>query len=263
MFFRIILFLLFASTTTFAKDVVTIGTFPYPPYHTEEGGFLNDFYEAIFKAVNTKVKFVHLPLRRSEVSFLKGKVDLFSSHVLISRDNINLTDRLDILKFSPSFFFLKTKGDFTNLKSLKDFVCGVIQNTPYTKLYEANSIKLNYLKDPETLVKMTILERITAFESTFLTGVNYIQKNKMVSKFDYFVFDVLSSGPASLKSNEKGVELLGLVDKGYKLIVENGELINILEKYWGSRNIPRAILPHDLKHLGVDQPVLKMIPLSI
>lgn len=265
MIFKLILYFFLSLNLVHASnnDVITVGTFLYPPYHNEKGGFLNDFYQAIFKAVDRNVKFIYQPLRRSEANFIKGEVDLFSSHVLVEAEHLKLVDRLNILRFSASFFYLQSKGNFNNLESLKGHVCGVIQNSPYQKLYEKNGIRQNFLKDPETLLKMVLLGRVTAFESTFLTGINYIKKNTKVDNFDYFHFDVLSSGPAVLKTNKRRDELLKLIDTGYKRIVENGELIKILEKYWGVDNIPRAILPNDLKHLGKDQPKLMSIPITI
>ncbi len=246
-----------------AESVVKIGTFPYPPYHTEQGGFLNDFYKAIFKSVGREVEFVFNPLRRSESHFIKGKVDIFSSHVLIAKENIEKIDRMNILKFNPSIFYLKSQGSFTSLAMLKDQVVGVIQNTPYAQLYEKNGLELNYLKDPLTLLKMTLLNRVKAFESTFLTGINYIKLENKLSEFDYFIFDVLDSGPAILKTHKNSDELKAIIDKGYRNIVENGQLIKILEKYWGKDNIPRSVLPNDLKHLGKDKPARFGIPQTL
>lgn len=265
MYFRfvIIIFIFLHISSGYTKDVVTIGTFPYPPYHSEKGGFLNDLYKAIFKAVDYEVEFKYLPIRRSESNFLKGDIDFFSSHVLIESKNLKLVERLNIFKFRSSFFYLKTKGNFEDLKSLSGFICGVIHNTPYEKLYKKNGIQLNYLKDPQTLLKMVLLNRVSAFEATFLTGINYIRQNEMVEKFDYFTFDVLPSGPAILKTSKKREKIVQLVTKGYELITKNGELIKILEKYWGVNNIPKAILPNDLRHLGKDEPILKAISLSI
>ncbi len=265
MYFRfvIIISIFLHISSGYAKDVITIGTFPYPPYHSEKGGFLNDLYNAIFKAVDYEVEFKYLPIRRSESNFLKGDIDFFSSHVLIESENLKLVERLNIFKFRSSFFYLKTKGNFEDLKSLSGFTCGVIHNTPYEMLYKKNGIQLNYLKDPQTLLKMVLLNRVSAFESTFLTGINYIRQNEMVEKFDYFTFDVLPSGPAILKTSKKRKKIVQLITKGYELITKNGELVKILEKYWGANNIPKSILPNDLKHLGKEEPLLKAIPLSI
>ncbi len=247
----------------FSAEVIKIGTFPYPPYHTEKGGFLNDFYQAIFDSVGREVEFVFNPLRRSESHFLKGKVDIFSSHVLIAKENIELIDRMNILKFNASFFFLKSEGDFKNLSMLNKQTVGVIQNTPYAKLYTNNGLELNYLKDPFTLLKMTTLKRVKAFESTFLTGVNYIMQEKQLDQFGYFIFDVIDSGPGILKSHQNKNELNQLLEQGFKNITKNGQLIKILEKYWGKNNIPRSVLPNDLKDLGKDQPGIFGVPLNI
>ncbi|PIP90405.1 MAG: hypothetical protein COW79_07670 [Bdellovibrionales bacterium CG22_combo_CG10-13_8_21_14_all_38_13] len=261
--FVIIISIFLHISSGYAKDVFTIGTFPYPPYHSEKGGFLNDLYIAIFKAVDYEVEFKYLPIRRSESNFLKGDIDFFSSHVLIDNKNLKLVEKLNIFKFSSSFFYLKTKGSFEDLKSLNGFICGVIHNTPYEQLYKINGIQLNYLKDPQTLLKMVLLDRVTAFEATFLTGINYIRRNELVEKFDYFIFDVLPSGPAILKTSKKRKKIVELVTKGYELIIKNGELVKILEKYWGKDNIPKAVLPNDIRHLGKDSPQLNLIPLSI
>lgn len=265
MCYKYVLFLcvFLCISTGYTKNVVTIGTFPYPPYHSENGGFLDDLYKAIFKAVDYDVEFKYLPIRRSESNFLKGNIDFFSSHVLIESKNSELVEKLNIFKFSSSFFYLKTNGSFEDLKAFNGFVCGVIHNTPYEKLYKKNGIKLNYLKDPQALLKMAQLNRVTAFEATFLTGINYIKKDNMVEKFDYFTFDVMPSGPAILKTSKKRNKIKELVTKGYEVIVKNGELVKVLEKYWGKGNIPKDLLPNDIKNLGKEKPQLNLIPLSI
>lgn len=247
----IFLALCFQVFAVHAMDTVKIATVPYPPYHYEKDGLLNRFYTELFKSVGLKVEFVLAPIKRVEATFLKREVDIFTSYVLIEPKHFDLMTRVHMFNFAVALFYLDKPGvEFSKLDEVKGKRIGVILNTPYAELYKRHAIKTASSKDPSVLLEMALFERVALFESTLLTGLTNIHKSSELSKFRHFVFDILESGPAVLKSHPEHDFLVKKLRKGYANIKKNGQYIKILEAYWGKDNIPREVLPDDLKPFG-------------
>jgi len=263
---KFVLMLTFCSVqAVFAQDVVRIATVPYPPYHQENDGLLNRLYTELFKSVGLKTEFIFAPIKRGEVSFLKNEVDIFTSHVLIEPKHYGLITRMHMFNFAVALFYIKRPGvKFSKLEELDGQRIGVILNTPYADLYKQHKIATSSSKDPSTLLEMTLFDRVMLFESTLLTGIINIQSKSELKKFDYFVFDILESGPAIMKSHPKHDFLVKKLEQGFKNIKSNGKYIQILESYWGKGNIPKDVLPQDMKAHGVENyDALKVVKWTI
>ena len=262
--FLVALILQLITSSLSAREVIKIATVPYPPYHEKSDGLLNRFYTAVFASVDMDVEFIMNPIRRGEVNFLKNKVDLFTSYVLIEKKPHVEIDRMYMFNFAVALFYVKKENrNFKNLTDVKGLNIGVIQNTPYAKLYNNHQIKTVASKDPQTLLEMTIRDRVPLFESTILTGITNIKKVSQLKNFDYFIFDILRSGPALLKNHPKYAHIKSKLTLGLKNIINDGTYLRIFEQYWGKGNVPIEILPPELKKFGTKKHDPLKIPTSV
>lgn len=262
--FLITLILQFITSSLLAREVIKIATAPYPPYHEKSDGLLNRFYTALFSSVDMDVEFSMSPIRRGEVSFLKQEVDLFASHVVIEKNSTHDIDRIHLFNFAVALFYIKKENrNFKELNDVKGLGVGAIQNTPYTELYKKHQLKTVFSKDPQTLLEMAMRERFELFESTTLTGITNIKRTSKLENFDYFIFDILESGPALLKTHPKYTHIKSKLTLGLKNIINDGTYLKIYEQYWGKDNVPVDILPPELKKYGAKKHDPLKIPITV
>jgi ABC-type amino acid transport substrate-binding protein len=238
--------------------VVTIATHAYAPYYNKKGkGVIADIYQAIFTEMNIELKLKVLPIKRGVQELMMGKVDAFSPGAifLTSKQKIDTVNDNIFNVMITWMSYWPTSEKNTKEKSLKEMKgerCGVIMNSPYLSVY--NQFKINYIKTetPRQLVKMIKHNRVQHSEITLFSGLflSYNLYPKETEKFHFQKRETLSLGLSFLKKSLRSKKVRAKIQQGFKQIIKAGTYIEILESYWGDNNIPREILPTQLKHLG-------------
>ena len=116
-------------------------------------------------------------------------------------------------------------------------------------------MNFHQLDTPQQLLKMLNALRMDLVEITLLAGSTLGTKlfPKRYAEFDYIVWQELPGALVFLKDNKKSMKLKRLFDKGFSKILKNGVYVKTLERYWGKKNIPRAVLPGKVKSFGVER----------
>lgn len=255
----IIMIGILASPFTQAEETITIAVHDYAPYYDHEAkGFLSKIYTEAFKNQGITAKYRVLPIERGVIYFFSNDVDAHSpGNIFFNPEQMKKADCVKTFKIMATWHYYKPLQKpitFTTLDDMKPYRLGIILKSPYKPMYEKHGLNIFEVQRPAQLVKKVHEGRDHFFEATFFSGLVLIKKiyPDEWKAFDYISWDVSDGSLAFLKNNKRAQYFKKKFEKGFTLVKQNGTYIDILESYWGKGNIPRDLLPDDLKSFGTD-----------
>ncbi len=267
-FLSILLFLPF-SHHIYAQEIglekIVITTDYYPPYYNKSGaGLGGDIYRAAFAEVGIVVEFKAFPINRALKVFLDGTVDAHSPGDLFihgdDREKINWTTSFKVVAGWVFYVPNQKRIELNTLADLKGYRLGTTIHSPNIETYRQYELDIHNVQTPLKLVKMTKAGRFDFFETSHLTNLLLVKSlfpNEW-HNFDFVPSMLLGASLAFVKDNVKSQQFKQLYDKGFDIIKQNGKYLQIHEAYWGENNVPKDVLPDELKQFGVEQVDVKL-----
>ncbi|WP_165839963.1 substrate-binding periplasmic protein [Motiliproteus coralliicola] len=244
-----------------AAESITIGVTDYPPFSNTDGdGLMSDIYRAAFAEVDIAVTIEVVPIPRGRLLFLNHNIDALSAGNLFVRpDERDQLLSVPVIKALPSLFFYMPHFDapekIVEVKDLRGFQVGIIVNSPLLPDYIEQGLNVVEIQTPEQLLMMVKKQRIDFFESALLTGLHLIQQQLPEERlhFDYLRWGVLESALAFHHRHPRAARLHQQFQQGLQRIRQSGELLAILENYWGKGNVPQAVFIQQHPVQGTEQ----------
>ena len=236
--------------SSFATADVIIGVPNYAPFYNERGeGLLSEVFIAAFGAEGVEVQVQTVPIRRGVKSLIEHEIDAYAAGNLFANpEQLKQLTWVPVINALPCWFAIKASDNQTpfspSLDELKQFRLGVIVNSPYLARYRQHGLNIVEIQSPQQLVGMVERKRIDLFEATLLTGLLMFKEHSAISweSIEFTNWDTLQLTLAFSADRQRSTELSALFVQGLSTIRSNGQLVAILESYWGEGNIPYTVL---------------------
>lgn len=244
-----------------ASEKIKISTIEYPPLAIPNFvpglgyGISCDLIIEAFKAVNTDVTFVFLPMIRGVWSVTEAKIypaNLGSINWFINDNKEHLVKTFDLIAFNFLFFYKKVrfpKGlSYKSLSELQQYKIGNVRGSSTTPLMEKANIRVDWSSNLEQNLRKLNKNRFDLAVSGDISGWNLI-KDIFPDEVNDFATtqNPLLTIPSSLVFHRDETQLILEFTKGLNIILENGTYYEILKRYYGKDQITDKILPPYIK----------------
>ncbi|MBN2656682.1 MAG: transporter substrate-binding domain-containing protein [Spirochaetales bacterium] len=220
----------------------------YPPFTDQTGdgyGMSFEIISAAFENSRFTVKPVFFPPARCELDFKSGKYPVSLYNNLSFQEKANLKQIL-IQRVSLVFYYNSEIMDFqwTELSDLKEKSVGFLRANHSTSLrsYLAGiGVRIVEVNSMEQAFQMLTLGRIDLTVSVDLTAINFLNSRLPGSnsiKQAEKAFMEIEGGPWFNFDHPDGEAAYQAYKDGKKRIIDDGTLLNILEKYYGRGMVP-------------------------
>lgn len=236
-------------------ELAQVATFEYPPVmdsNKEHGGLMGEIVTAAFHEVNVETDLVYYPAKRVLLNFI-GKTEYIACVGPISLiDRQSEKEQHQVIRVPPLIdiimvltYYKPTHGNkpttFEDLSELSGFRVGTILGSNTIPLLQKAGIKISEASI-ESQIRMLKAGRIDFAAVGILTGSNLIAHLYPDHKKDFAIIrKPIMDLPTSIyfnKNHPKGDEYADKFRTGLKAILENGQYVKILEKYYGQSSIP-------------------------
>jgi ABC-type amino acid transport substrate-binding protein len=214
-------------------------------------GLMTDIVKEAFLTQAYHVDFNLVPMARIPWSISEGDSDatIGSIHWFKSKKVLDQVNFSTIYYTGMHFFFRKEQFplgiEYQYLSELKNYRIGYIQSGSLLKALDDANIKPILVKDIATNSRKLQTKRIDMFIATELGGWGAIKKKypRDVEKFAMTPKPILNFiGSGDIVFPHKNSRLKEIFELGFSQLKNNGTYFNILEKYYGKKNIPKELL---------------------
>ncbi len=238
-------------------EKVVLATHDYSPYYNnQDKGLLADLYRAAFQAVNLDVEFRAYPIGRGVQFLALDKVDATSPGRILT-DVTEWSDYIfvDVLKIQICWIYYAPYFQGKNPpkeEDVKNHNLSIINFSPYRKLYDQQQLNYITVTNPEQHIRLLRGSRVQFSELTriaglWTAGIEFVHEKEQFKCIPWKIDEIgLAFNGNSLRSKR----LAALFRQGLESLKKDGIYIEILERYWGKNNIPKELLPDELKRFG-------------
>lgn len=241
------LLLIKVLSSSFTTDLEILAI-EYPPYTDStmpDHGLSFEILKEAYKGSEFNVIPVFHPPARCELEFIEGRhpVSLYNHFSFTQYENL---EQVLIQRVLLTFFYNREFGELSweTLSDLSGKKNGVLRLGGSSQLRETMesagliTVELDSLDQIFRLLKMG---RIDVAASVDLTAMNIIQNlfpgdTSIVPTEKIFM--TVSGGPWFNMNTEQGKKAMEAYRQGKERIIRDGSLLRILEKYYGTGNVP-------------------------
>ncbi|MBN1969776.1 MAG: transporter substrate-binding domain-containing protein [Candidatus Delongbacteria bacterium] len=248
-----------------SKELISISAVNYPPFQIEKissdgkKGFSIEIVEKAFKKADENIELKYVPMTRASWSlFDKGSTGLVGTiKWLDSSGKLDLVEAVDLHLIRFVLFYKKSNFpngvSYSDLGELKEYKIGTVRGSSTVSTLEKKGLNLDYVSDIELNFRKLEAGRVDFVAAVDLAGWDIIKElfPKSTEQFEavetpFFVAN------SSLMFKKEDNEVIQSFKKGLKEIVENGEYIDIVRKYYGNEIDVNSVLPDHIKQ-GIDK----------
>lgn len=246
----VLILLMTLGAGVFAKDVITVAMFEYPPVYqnAETKGLSGDLVAAAFKASGVDVEWKFFPVTRMVESVKNGDVDcgiggavLFSAPEVASK--VKVSSKIQYV--SQTFLYDSRKYPsgivFSKLSEMANYKIGVLGGSGINKFLEKTpELKMYTNPAHDGTAKQLQAQRIDVWAIVDLTGIMYMKKLFPEEANYYKYTKSFNLGDVSaVFSTQKDPQ--GIYEKKFKeglaIIKKNGTYKKIMAEYYGGESL--------------------------
>ena len=255
------LFFICMTSNLFAEQIEIL-TINYPPLFQSEAssggghGIACDITVAAFKEVGVEVKYKFIPLARCVYSIEKEKnpANLGTINWYKKENKLDLVQGVDLFTTKLLLFYKKKKFPqgitYENLSDMKKYKIGNIRGSATTPVVEKAGLNIDWANDLEQNFKKLNGDRFDfaiAVDSAGWAMIETLFPDKQ-DEFEAIDKPILTI-PISLIFHKNQSELVTRYKTGLGKIVKSGDLINIMETYYGKGRVGDDVISDDIKAL--------------
>lgn len=216
-------------------------------------GLSIDILNEVSKESGIKINYKWVPFARAQKMFMSDKVpftfggpDIFAK---LFNKNVKEFGFIPIMKVRCLYFYYapnqKSTKTFSRFEDLKGMTVIVPRGWPTAREIEKLGVKLGFYDDIVNGLKMLVLGRTDFINETDIIAfgtINRIYKNeannfKIIQKPWY----TAPSGLVYKTANKESAAIAKKLNRGLDKIKADGRYRELIQKYWGSKNVPEEL----------------------
>lgn len=259
-YFSVICLLLVSFTSTLFAEKIVISTIEYPPlFQLEEypgggHGSASDITVAAFKEVGVDVEYKYIPMVRCVYSIVKKEnpANLGTINWFKKENQLDLVEGVDLFTVKFQFFYKKSKYPdgvtYDNLSDMQKYTIGNVRGSSSTGVTEKAGLNIDWAADLDQNFKKLNGNRFDFAIAIDSAGWATLKKlfPEKIDEFGVIEKPILTI-PLSLIFHKDQKELIAKYKDGLGKIVNNGQFMEIMEKYYGKGKVSEDIFSDEIK----------------